>query len=87
MIYKIVTEVTNRLLTNKGLSTMSEDYMDWHYPPRPTAEQWRRPTKAQRKRRKKAKAAPEQAEQPNEAAPPEDMQPPEEPPSTQDAPE
>ena len=85
VIYKIVTEVTNRLLTNKGLSTASEDYMDWHYPPRPTAEQWRRPTKAQRKRRKKAKSAPDPG--PREETPPAaDSQPPEDAPASEDAP-
>lgn len=61
VIYKVVTEVVNRLLRNKGLSTVAEDYMDWHYPPRPTAAKWRRPTKAQRKHRKKSAAVQESA--------------------------
>ena len=42
VIYKIVAEVANRLLRNRGLSTVSDDYRAWNYPPRPEAEVWHR---------------------------------------------
>lgn len=58
VIYKIITEITNRLLRNRGLSTVTEDYEDWHYPPRPDIQKWRRPSrKARRLHRKQKKAA------------------------------
>lgn len=43
VLYKIITEIINWLLRRKGLSTVSRDYMDWDYPPRPDAAAWRRP--------------------------------------------
>lgn len=48
VIYKIITEIINWLLENKGLSTTSADYMDYHYPPRPNSQKWRRVTKKKR---------------------------------------
>lgn len=67
VIYKIVTEVTNRLLRNRGLSTVTSDYEDWHYPPRPDIQKWRRPSrKARRLHRRKAKTPPPEPEPPEE---------------------
>lgn len=62
VIYKIVTEIVNWLLQNKGLSAETSDYMDWHYPPRPNSEKWRRVAKSQRKKRKKVISEPAQSE-------------------------
>jgi predicted PurR-regulated permease PerM len=42
VVYKIITEVTNRLLRNRGLSTATSDYEQWNYPPRPDYIKWHR---------------------------------------------
>ena len=42
VIYKLVTELANRLLRNRGLSTSTDDYTAWDYPPRPDADNWLR---------------------------------------------
>jgi predicted PurR-regulated permease PerM len=42
VVYKIITEVTNRLLRNRGLSTLTEDYEAWNYPPREDYSKWHR---------------------------------------------
>lgn len=69
VIYKIITEIANWLLQNKGLSTVTSDYMDWHYPPRPNSEKWRHIAKSQRKKRKRKTPPPApEAEAPQEAS-------------------
>lgn len=60
VIYKIVTEVVNWSLNNRGLSTNTEDYEAWNYPPRKNFDHW---NPQSRRKRKKAKATkPEQTE-------------------------
>ncbi|MDD6024255.1 MAG: AI-2E family transporter [Oscillospiraceae bacterium] len=41
VIYKIITEVVNWMLTTRGLSTVTEAYEKWNYPPRPHPSHWR----------------------------------------------
>lgn len=74
VIYKIVSEITNRLLQHKGLSTVTSDYEDWHYPPRPNPQQWRRSTRKSRRSRKKRQAAAQQATEDQTAAESEDTE-------------
>lgn len=40
VIYKIVTEVVNWSLTNRGLSTDTAEYEKWNYPPRKNYDHW-----------------------------------------------
>ena len=40
VLFKIVTVLVNRKLTLRGLSTNTEDYKDWHYPPRKDYREW-----------------------------------------------
>lgn len=48
VVYKIITELTNRLLQNKGLSSNTADYEAWNYPPRPNSGKWRRTIRPKR---------------------------------------
>ncbi len=57
VIYKILAEITNRLLSNQGLSTVTSDYEAWNYPPRVNSEKWRRPLNRRKHRRAARKAA------------------------------
>ncbi len=56
VIYKIITEVANRLLSNQGLSTVTSDYDSWNYPPRVNYSKWRRPVSRRKHRRASRKA-------------------------------
>lgn len=68
VIYKIITEITNWLLENKGLSTATPDYMSWDYPLRPNSQKWLRMNKKKRLwHRKQSNTSPE--EPPQESAP------------------
>ena len=80
VIYKIITEITNRLLQSKGLSTSTADYVDWNYPPRPNPQQWRRSTRKARRSRKKRPDSAAPAGEPETENPPE----PEDPQTEQD---
>ena len=40
VIYKIISEIVSRLLGRKGLSTETDRYGEWNYPPRPEADHW-----------------------------------------------
>ncbi len=51
VVYKILTEVINRLLSSRGLSTVTSDYESWSYPPRPNSAAWRRPANNRRRKR------------------------------------
>ncbi len=51
VIYKIISELVNRLLKNRGLSTATADYEAWNYPPRPESAAWRRPINRRHYRR------------------------------------
>ena len=62
VIYKILTEITNRLLTNRGLSIVTEDYEAWNYPPRPNSDHWRKPI-SRRKRRRAVRSSSDSSEQ------------------------
>ena len=42
VIYKLLQELANRLLRNRGLSTVTDDYTAWDYPPRPDLDNWLR---------------------------------------------
>ena len=42
VIYKLLQELANRLLRNRGLSTATDDYTAWDYPPRPDLDNWLR---------------------------------------------
>ena len=69
VVYKIITEIVNRLLQNRGLSTVTADYEAWNYPPRPNSAKWR----GNRRRRRKKSApppAPETADRTNQEAEP-----------------
>ena len=50
VIYKIVTEIVNNVLKKRGLSTNTEDYEDWHYPPREDFSKWNPTSKRQKKK-------------------------------------
>lgn len=60
VLYRLVTEFVNLRLEKRGLSTVTEDYMDWHYPPRANSEHWRQSSggKLFRKRTVSAPKAP-----------------------------
>ena len=73
VIYKLVTELSNRLLRRRGLSTATDDYAEWNYPPRPEPENWIR--KKTRRRRFTAWLAGKKASK-TPAPPPEDQDPP-----------
>ena len=49
VIYKVISEIVNRLLLRRGLSTVTEDYQRWNYPPRQEADHWK-PAPARQKR-------------------------------------
>ena len=70
VIYKIITEVVNRLLSNQGLSTVTSDYDSWNYPPRVNYSKWRRPVSRRKHRRASRKAAPGEAPAQSEETPP-----------------
>ena len=70
VIYKIITEVVNRLLANQGLSTVTSDYDSWNYPPRVNYSKWRRPVSRRKHRRASRKAAPGEAPAQSEETPP-----------------
>jgi hypothetical protein len=54
VIYKIVSEVVNKLLEDRGLSTVTSDYEKWNYPPRKDSAKWNPPSRRQKKKAKKA---------------------------------
>lgn len=49
-IYKIVTELVNFLLKKRELSTATQDYTAWNYPPRKDFQKWNPTSKRQKKR-------------------------------------
>ena len=69
VIYKLVSELTGRLLRNRGLSTVTDDYQAWNYPPRPDPDNWLR-KKTPRRRRFAAWLSARRA--PKDPPPPED---------------
>lgn len=50
VIYKIVTELVNFLLKKRELSTATQDYTAWNYPPRKDFQKWNPTSKRQKKR-------------------------------------
>lgn len=70
VIYKILREVVNKVLEKRGLSTNTEDYEDWHYPPREDYAKWTPASKQKMKKvlqkLKKAEAAPAEVQEPQE---------------------
>lgn len=50
VIYKICTEGINKLLRDRGLSTVTDDYKVWNYPPREDSAKWRPTTRRQKKK-------------------------------------
>ncbi len=51
VIYKIIAEVTNWMLTNHGLSTVTTDYENWNYPPRAESSHWKKPVSRMTRRK------------------------------------
>lgn len=50
VIYKIVTELVNHMLEKRGLSTVTDDYEAWDYPPREEVSHWNPTSKRQKKK-------------------------------------
>lgn len=50
VIYKVVTECVNHTLKNRGLSTVTDDYQAWSYPPREEVSHWNPSSKRQKKK-------------------------------------
>lgn len=48
VIYKIVTELVNFLLKKRELSTATQDYTAWNYPPRKDFQKWNPTSKRQK---------------------------------------
>jgi hypothetical protein len=69
VLYKIVSEVINKLLEDRGLSTATADYEKWNYPPRQDSAKWNPPSRRQKKKAKKAQT---QAAEIQETPPAED---------------
>jgi predicted PurR-regulated permease PerM len=69
VLYKIVSEVINKLLEDRGLSTATADYEKWNYPPRQDSAKWNPPSRRQKKQAKKAQT---QAAEIQETPPAED---------------
>jgi predicted PurR-regulated permease PerM len=63
VLYKIASELINKLLEERGLSTATADYEQWNYPPRHDFAKWNPPSRRQKKKAKKAQAqAPQEPE-------------------------
>jgi predicted PurR-regulated permease PerM len=56
VLYKIASELINKLLEDRGLSTVTADYEQWNYPPRKDSAKWNPPSRRQKKKAKKAQA-------------------------------
>lgn len=50
VIYKIVTELVNHMLEQRGLSTVTDDYEAWDYPPRENSSHWNSTSKRQKRK-------------------------------------
>lgn len=50
VIYKIVSECVNHMLEKRGLSTVTDDYEAWDYPPREEVSHWNPSSKRQKKK-------------------------------------
>ena len=74
VIYKIVTELVNFLLKKRELSTVTQDYTAWNYPPRKDFQKWNPTSKRQKKRaqRKHRQFLAQQGSAASENAPAED---------------
>lgn len=68
VIYQILSDITNRLLRRRGLSTETTDYSEWNYPPRPEADHWHRPRNRGlgRLRKRSKTSAPEEPASPEQ---------------------
>lgn len=53
VIYKIVTECVNHMLEKRGLSTVTDDYEKWNYPPREEISHWNPTSRRQKKKAEK----------------------------------
>ena len=53
VIYKIASEIVNKLLMDQGMSTNTDDYAGWNDPPRKDAAKWNPPTRKQKRMAKK----------------------------------
>jgi predicted PurR-regulated permease PerM len=63
VLYKIASELINKLLEERGLSTATADYEQWNYPPRNDSAKWNPPSRRQKKKAKKAQTqAPQEPE-------------------------
>jgi hypothetical protein len=63
VLYKIASELINKLLEERGLSTATADYEQWNYPPRYDFAKWNPPSRRQKKKAKKAQTqAPQEPE-------------------------
>lgn len=74
VIYKIVTELVNFLLKKRELSTATQDYTAWNYPPRKDFQKWNPTSKRQKKRaqRKHRRFLAQQKHAASDCAPTED---------------
>ena len=74
VIYKIVTELVNFLLKKRELSTVTQDYTAWNYPPRKDFQKWNPTSKRQKKQaqRKHRRFLAQQGSAASESAPTED---------------
>ena len=60
VLFKVLKELVNKKLSTKGLSTNTEDYKDWHYPPRRDYETWQTHTQKKIRFFRKKKSPPAQ---------------------------
>jgi predicted PurR-regulated permease PerM len=64
VLYKIASELINKLLEERGLSTATADYEQWNYPPRHDFAKWNPPTRRQKKKAKKAQTQESENQEP-----------------------